>query len=383
MLTVPARGAVWVSCFSAAALVRGHARRGMSTPDVLMLVGALMVLGFLALPVHSRVHDRSQRAACLANLGRIGAASHTYAAEDLHQQLIALHRMEVLADHGAGFLGTRWGWRTALPRAYGGVTPTVPMPTSAGDVLVILDESQWGNRPLNPYVGGDVADVFRCPADSGYPAVDPEVWGTGTLDAPAEAADMPCFDYLGNSYRRNTTGLLVMSSPSVAGTRVETGPGAHPAWNIAQPAETVLYADSRFLWWARNAYDHTPEPKQAEYTGWHGEFAADHVAFVDGSARLTAIGQYHYFSEEELEAMGFDGSYASQWDYFLRRGDGWQADCYPAPAALLITYSTPDCVPMGGPPGGEPSGWPLEGYTMTDPPCVPAGAGEVDAGGAP
>jgi type II secretory pathway pseudopilin PulG len=342
--------------------------RAFSITELTVVVSGLGLLATFIMPLSQRLQQRQRLDGCLANLERIGAASLTYATEDPRQQLVPLTLKEVTPLHGEGWVGM-WGWRTAVPHAFGGQTATTAFPIEGGEVTVMLD-SYWGQapnpwgaaaRPLNSYVqaGGGSVGNFHCPADVGFPA---EEAGWESPDVPAPAIGIPCFEMLGSSYRTNSTGTVWLSGSSIARMNMSVAPRGHSSSYILVPSRVVLHSDPLFYCLVRQMTDSEPVDP---ITGWHGSLMADNVLYCDGAARLTEISSLQEFSAQELQDMFHCSGYST--GSFLRRGATWQMDCYPAPGALIATYTAPGSV------GYSLTGtcWPFERYTVNDNPYGP------------
>jgi hypothetical protein len=341
--------------------------KGLTLVELVVMVAAVGLLVGLVAPSARVLRGRDAQAVCLSNLKQIAAASAWYASEDPREQLVPIMWMKVREEQALGF-GAPWAWRTALPSAFGGRTPVAPFPGIA-DPEVMMDDWTWGirRRPLNGYLlrpSSKDFPVFHCPADTGYPALDPEEWGgVAYLDAPPQVAGVPCYDFLGNSYREVHIGMIWIQE-GLALARFGSGVSGQAASAIASPpSQTVLYWEPIFNFLSHQLQEHEP------LLGWHGQPDADQVAYCDGSARMTDVGELQEFTPEELEEMGVTDDF----DYwvFLRRGPTWQIDCYPTPGALVGVYDA----------SGQPefdgvtwylehyySGWPFEGYTYNPPP---------------
>lgn len=348
-----------------------YTRRGVTGAEVLVALAAVALLITCGMAAMTKARQYDSKTLCLANMREIGRASWFYANEDEREQIIPLAGVHVLDWHGAGFLNTAWGWRTGEPCAYGGRTPVKDFPMETGVSKVMRAQSEGGTgfweayrRPLNAYIDGgrDQADaaleVFHCPADGGYPD---EEW---VIDAPREAAEIPCFDFIGNSYRMNTTGLVWTGGVSGSLASFRSAPSGHSATTVPIPAETVLHTDPLFYNLVRFGYEEGWLP---DASGWHGFVKADNALFVDGSARLTRIDPLREFTRAELEQMGFSRHFSySQYHYFLRRGPGWREDVYPAPGAIIDKYGRTGRRQMSIIPYAY--GWPFEGALRSLPP---------------
>jgi type II secretory pathway pseudopilin PulG len=355
--------------------VRARSHKAFTLTELVIAVSGIGVLATFVLPVTRQLEQRHRLTSCLGNLGQIGAASQAYAAEDARHQLVPIHAADVTLLHMRGWAGL-WGFRVAAPHVFGGQTPTTAFPLYGTETTVMLDEhwgsapNPWGapTRPLNPYVatGGGSVQNFHCPADVGYTTAVAECCEA----IPPEAAGISCFEMLGNSYRRNNCGVFWQSG-SYSGGMLSVAPFGHNPDYILQPARTVLYSDPLFYvlvleylsWWPSDPT-----------VGWHGFLSADNVAYCDGSARLTEIGARREFSAQELRDMYHTES--PGWP-FLRRGATWQMDCYPAPGALLKTYSDTGSHPCLFNPEilDNDRGWPYDRLTENTNPYGSGGEG--------
>jgi hypothetical protein len=335
---------------------------------VLVVVAAGAVLLTMVATGASRVRARGRGVSCLANLQRIGAATITYSLDDPRNQAVPMHRMMV-STHGAdGFTDALWLTRTVLPSSFGGRTATAPMPTEDGDITVMTDPAgYWGakTKPLNRYLAGPASvglETFHCPADTGYV----EDWG---YVGPAEAANIPYFDFLGNSYTMTTAGMQWITGEPGPGyfapqAFFRVTPAGHTAESIESPlSETILYCDPFFRQYTMRL---ASNPDIQPLPGWHGELMADNVAYCDGSARRTQIGELRQFTDEELEAMGVTQVFP--WYVFLRRGPDWQMDCYPTPGALIRVYDDNGLPLMPQDPVAYYEGWPLDDHQVNEAP---------------
>jgi hypothetical protein len=308
----------------------------------------------MLLPSLKAAREQGRRAVCLSNLSQLARASAAYAIEDSGDRLIPIHESMVCADAKHGWRGTPWWWRTAQPHVFGGRTAG-RYPTSAGYMTVMQDEQGiWAasNRPLNRYLyGGTVQSVplFHCPTDSGYPNAK---W---VDDCSREAMGLPCYDYLGNSYRIAVCGLTWTSGQDSIGF-FSSGVLGHAQSDLDNPSVTVLYAEPTFEGFTRPEASADPDLKTT--TGWHGRPQQDNVAYCDGSVRSTLADTNTDWPDAFLKEMNYTSAYP--WTTFLRRGPTWQIDCYPAPGVQIPMKdaSGADISPVPEKGGG----WPFSGY---------------------
>ncbi len=364
-------------------MARAPAKRAFTLIELLVVVAIIALLISILLPSLQGAREQGKRAVCLANMKSVGQASQSYAVDDPRELLIPGHKFNYYMDHGIGFGGMRWGWRTALPFSYGGRTAQVHMPTENGYVEILMDDYTWGapTRPLNRYVYGEIDDsesdkmpLFRCPADTGYPDWDPSTYSESQddWDAPPQCAGVPLYDFLGNSFRINTCGLVSLSGETTEAAALSVGAEGHSSSSISFPARVPMYCEALFYWWSRQNPASTVDPETLLFPGWHKKVMADDVVYCDGSARNTKVEKLDSWDPEDLENMGVTQDF--EWHYFLRRGRTWQTDCYPSPGAAKATYVWNDgSCSMLNPDAVQNfktyKGWPFDNYTLNNPPC--------------
>jgi hypothetical protein len=97
---------------------------------------------------------------------------------------------------------------------------------------------------------------------------------------------------------------------------------------------------------------------------------SDNVAYCDGSARLTEVGELYEFSDDELRDMNYRDPYGGlDWSWFLRRGSTWRIDTYPTPGAQIRMYSSDGGNLSPDPPDGYLGDyWPYKDYQYNPPP---------------
>ncbi len=336
--------------------------------ELLVVVAIIALLISILLPALQEAREKGKQTACLSNMSQIAKGSHTYASEDRKDQIVPIHQTLLRTDASRGWGGAMlWWWKTAMPFSYGGRTAQVPFPTNSGAKITILmdDNDMWAakTKPLNRYIygGANQSDankmpLYHCPSDRGYPN---SVW---VQDAPVPgAADIPCYDMIGNSYRYNPCGFL---SPGTYSFSVGTL-GAKLS-SLESTSRLVLYTEPLFYNFSLPNPDWPPDaPAKATLLGWHRQFMTDNVAFADGSARPTRADTESTYDTDVLHQMGIQppwdsgGSDIYSYNTILRRGTTWQTDRYPTPGTLIHTANG-----INAPPeimNGTWKGWPFTG----------------------
>jgi prepilin-type N-terminal cleavage/methylation domain-containing protein len=384
--------------------------------ELLVVVAIIALLMSILLPSLQAAREQAKRVVCSGNMSQIAKASLAYSVDDWREQIIPLSVGVVTDLHGKGFSNSSWGWRAAANFSFGGRTPTRPMLHNGQSIVAMTDYSQrtggdgsfggqmgdpsknlWGamHRPLNRYIYGEMTandrfkvPMYQDPADVGYGYSRQDASSTGDegehqFDAPPDSADIPCYDYLGNSYRVNTAGVVWgaqgaaggegASFPSLRGS-LNVGVEGHAASSIENASRVPMYCDPLFYWWSRQD-PNAPPIDEKMLIGWHKKIMSDNVVFCDGSARQTKVETLDEFDVDTLNKMNFSKDPQDQqnpWS-FLRRGRTWQTDTYPAPAALIKTYDINDlkrCLFDASQMQylASKKGWPFDSYTVNRPP---------------
>ena len=340
-----------------------HVKRAFTLVELLVVIAIIALLISILLPSLTEAREQGKKAVCLANLRSIAQASQSYATEDEREQIIPLGIPHVRSWPSSRIPG-EWGWRTCEPYSFGGRSATKPFPiggTAVKDLMDMTEEPEgkaaWQafKRPLNRYIYGDVdlADMkdlkmFCCPSDAGYP--DNRKW---IEDCPPSAFGVRLYDMLGNSYRLNTCGMAWGDGSGA----FSVGAWGHMASMIGSTSRVVLYSEPLFYNFSRLGAD--SDPTRLPIAGWHRRLMTDNVAFVDGSVRTTKVGKLVDFAPLVDDMNIYTGG-GSNWSWWLRRGETWQTDCYPAPGAKINKYNRTNRSVTGDCPTA--ARWPFDNY---------------------
>lgn len=331
--------------------------RAFTLIELLVVVAIIALLISILLPSLKEAREQGKKGVCLANLRSISQASNAYSSEDRREHAIPIHMATISPMHAQGFSG-EWSWRTACPFNFGGRTPEKPFP-GQGNVMTDPD-GVWSSkhRPLNLHIYGKLAgldegefNLFRCPSDQGFPET-PYI-----QDAPPPAAGVPCYDYLGNSYRISVAGYLFPSGSLARGYQ-SIAPWGHRLSTLVDTGKLVAYCEPLFYWFSRqqpNGFN----PDVLRNRGWHGKRMTDNVAFADGSARPTLVEKSPPWDQNTKQQMNLTTSVPDY--YVLRRGNTWRMDCYPTPGAWIRVRNGSGGWLMPEDPY-KGTGWPLNGY---------------------
>jgi hypothetical protein len=213
------------------------------------------------------------------------------------------------------------------------------------------------HRPMNKYIYGelDAVDdtgmkVYRCPSDKGY-------YSNWVQDAPDDVKGVPCFEYLGCSYRMVVAGFLRPSGPT-AFYYFSIAPWGHRMSSLVDTGRLAMYSEP--MWYNFSRQDPAVDPDLLPVRGWHNVRMTDNVAFADGSARSTKVDENIAWDPDAIDQMGVSRA-VTNISWILRRGTTWRTDCYPTPGAFIRVRDG-----NGGWRATEPmwagTGWPLNGY---------------------
>jgi prepilin-type N-terminal cleavage/methylation domain-containing protein len=329
---------------------------GFTLIELLVVIAIISLLMAILLPSVQQAREQGRRAQCLANLHSIGQAALAYATDQPSELIIPIHPMMITYLPANDY----WLRRTAIWFAFGGRSAPQAFLTDDGP-RYLDDAGPWAarTRPLNRYIYGDImqADaremkLFRCPSNRGYPDhVDID-------DSPAENADRPCYDTLGNSYRASLFGIFPLRSEPYVGA-FAIGPWGHRLSTIPHASQVAAFGEPRFF--NMIGLDNgVPNPDPVVATGWHGQWMVDNLAFCDGSARPTRATGHETVDEEVARAKMAVGN---NWD-LISRGPGWRFDLWPTPGARIWAHDPNDAMwnaPYSGQPNDRWKTWPFFG----------------------
>jgi prepilin-type N-terminal cleavage/methylation domain-containing protein len=358
--------------------------RGFTLIELLVVVAIIALLISILLPSLQGARDQGKRAKCLANMKSIATGSIAYATEDRRELVTPIQQMAVSTLHTQGFAGAfvrnnggtypagELAIRLAIPTAFGGRTPQIPIAAESGAGCPIMMDpldnpggsDRWlaKTRPLNKYVMGSNEDsdsknlaMYQCPADTGYPE------NAFIQDAPRSVINVPTYDFLGNSYRINVAGYFWTGSGGGAAGQFSVGVWGKAYSKLVQTGKVAMYCEPIFY----NASRVLGEIENApDLVGWHKARLKDNVAYADGSARSTLAVQMIDWPTQLLAEMNVATD--NPWYFYLRRGDQWRTDTYPTPGSRIVmrTPAGQSVTPMT--PAGMATRWPYAGHNTID-----------------
>lgn len=334
-------------------------RRGFTLIELLVVVAIIALLISILLPALNKAREEGKKAKCLAHLKGIGQAAYSYANDDPSEQVVPISRNMV--SKGVPY----WLSRTADWFCYGGNNASRPFPTGGTKYMLGGDPNYFTNpggthvpaydanrRPLNMYMGwsttsGDNRSLeqFQCPGDKGYPddlKVD---------DAPLKAAEIPCYEILGNSFRASLASFSSGGAGSPSAGFFAFGPWGHRLGTLTENSRTILFGEPTFFNMIHSDTSSDDGLPSIPYVGWHRSILKDNLVFIDGSARYTSVPKpadskkYQVTPEDQMKMGVFRRS-------LLTRGPSYKLDVYPTPGARIYgnwaAYSSSPLWPFKG-----------------------------------
>ena len=181
---------------------------------------------------------------------------------------------------------------------------------------------------------------------------------------PPEIFGVPCYDFVGSSYRMNYAGSY-FGGGGGASAEFTIAPYGHRMSTLENTArQTYIMEPLFYSMTIQAARQGGGLPRDLILFGWHGAAMTSNVGFVDGSARSTRVQDLIDFDQDTLNKMRYYTNPASARRY-LRRGETWQMDCYPTPGAFVPKFTNEGAGPPARGVGGflnANGGWPTEAF---------------------
>ena len=184
-------------------------KRAFTLIELLVVVAIIALLISVLLPSLKKAKDAARKAVCMAHLKDIGSAAHEYASEDELEFLIPISPLMVRR------MGNEVHKRTVMWYSWGGRGAPEQIYDFSGNLSWVNENHNKPyfdstRRPLTKYIYPTIGvtdrdtPVFECPADSGFPLLDPGVID----DIPEENFGRRLYDIVGNSYRGSLSQLI-------------------------------------------------------------------------------------------------------------------------------------------------------------------------------
>ncbi len=334
-------------------------RQAMTIVEVSTSTACIAILLAVMAISATEVRREAKELRCLSNLGRIAAASLTYAQSDPGEIAVPIHgrvdSVNILPRLRRGYggksgIGEPLAGGDPLSSKYGTLEGMGPATRPLNRVLY---KHPFPEHAKNPGTFGQNwlddtnldLDVYRCPGDTGY---------TGYNYLPLRDSGLSAYDHYGTSYVPITSFVI-------------TGPGsplrsnsafARPISRVPVPSETILYMETngQFGWRINYATEGctssvSPPPGGTVIEGWHGRAWTFSSTFADGHVRPVRM-------EGHISPSPFLGRYPDCtdsinnchqfWRCVIFRGPGWRLDTLPAPPVNIgITWNGSVYIPFG------------------------------------
>ncbi|MBL8876096.1 MAG: type II secretion system protein [Phycisphaerae bacterium] len=299
-------------------------RRGFTLVELLVVIAIIAVLISLLVPGLKMARSSAMGTKCLANLKPQIGAWQMYADDWKIFPLPRSRDMVKWFPAGSKYPpeGAPLGLTSSLTWSYGGAhwfgtthidgQKYYTSPTPQLDPL----------RPINAYVSGDRAiqsklDTFRCPSDDGNrdtvtmtPTIIVEEGEKQTGRKPVGALGRTMFLQTGTSYEAND--WMYCLPGSWRGIESETDPKAKnfawwlgPQHLVTVPSRFVVLGDTGSMAAGRYSMNYLGQ-NPTRHGWWHGVMGGN-LAFMDGSARYTQMGDmttssYSFYMDEGKHA---------------------------------------------------------------------------------
>ncbi len=325
---------------------RTTTQRAVTLMETAATTTAIVACFAMLLPAVSDLRRQSKQTRCLANLGRISAASAAYAAEDTWGRIIPVHQYALFSPlaprgqigwggkagvgepiSGSFIVSSRWGTQ----RAWGPAKrPLNKMLYKGG-----FNEFSFDPGPLNEnWIRDTTLDlsVFRCPGDYGY---------TGSHFTAWQDSKLTSYDHYGNSYAAMTFWVSSISQPLQSNSVF-----LRPVADVPSPSRTIAYLDNCGKFSYRQDYgidfcSGSPPALELDplVRGWHGSAFTFSTAFADGHVGRRYING-HLHPQPDIGRYPRDSGsdpYDS-WHCVIIRGKDWQIDTLPSDPISVVDY---------------------------------------------
>ncbi len=217
-----------------------RAARGFTLIELLVVIAIIAVLAAILFPIFAQAREQARQTVCSSNVRQIGLAVRMYV-QDYDETMPIFYAYNTQTPDGR--------------RAWAGD------PTHKGVELLILPYSK--NK-----------DIFKCPDDSGGPALPDPFYG-----CPGLSTYQACY---GSSYRFSHGSFSTIAGESSQNNFLYDTTRLVTDASFALPAETRLMRDEMMPWFGTmDKYGYIP----GYYQQWHTRGGG--TVFADGHAKFT------------------------------------------------------------------------------------------------